>query len=191
MNKSYYYYLGGVALLGLVWWRRQDVANVGSEIMATLSRSQFIDKYGPYARQATEGTLLFPSVMLAQAILESNNGNSLLTREAFNFFGIKADKSWLNAGKPYVSKQTTEYVDGEPVVIVGKFRKYSNPTESFKDRNNFLLSNSRYTKAGVFSAKTPEEQARALQTAGYATDPNYSTLLIKLINQNNLKQFDS
>lgn len=190
MTKSYYYYLIGLSFLGLVYWRRQDVVKAGSEIMATLSRKQFIDKYGPQAQIATAGTVLFPSVMLAQAILESNNGNSTLSREAFNFFGIKANSTWLNAGKPYVTKQTTEYVNNEPVVIVDKFRKYASPAESFKDRNNFLLSNTRYTKAGVFSAKTPEAQAKALQTAGYATDPNYSNLLITLINSNNLKRFD-
>lgn len=191
MNKTYYLYLGGVALLGLLYWRRQDVVNAGTEIMATLSRKQFIDKYGPEAQKATAGTVLFPSVMLAQAILESDNGNSSLTRQAFNFFGIKANSSWINAGKPFIEKTTTEYVNGEPIKIVDKFRRYASPVDSFKDRNNFLLTNSRYTKAGVFTSKTPEAQAKALQTAGYATDPNYANLLISLINTNNLKRFDS
>jgi len=152
-----------------------------------LTRAQFISKYGPAAKSASKGSGIFPSVSLAQAILESGNGNSSLTKEAKNFFGIKADSSWSG---PYVVKSTTEYVNGVPIKTDAKFRKYETADLSFIDHITFLLRNARYKNAGVFTSKTPEQQAQALQKAGYATDPAYSALLITLINQNNLKQFD-
>lgn len=187
MNKNTLYWLLGIfAGFGLVYWRREDVEQIGTEIMTKLSRSQFISKYGPIATQATKGTGLFPSVTIAQAILESGDGNSSLTKEAKNFFGIKADSSWVG---PYVTKLTTEYINGAPVKVEAKFRAYESALESFQDRVKFLRKFSRYKN--VFTATSPEQQAQALQNAGYATDPNYASLLTGLINKNNLKQFDT
>ncbi len=185
--KSGVIYLGVLVALVLLYLERSTIASIPSEIMGKLTRSQFIQKYAGIAKAAAKGTGLFPSVFMAQAILESNNGNSSLTREANNFFGIKADASWKGN---YVLNPTTEYVGGEPVSVTARFRAYPNPIDSFKDRVNFLKVNKRYANAGVFIAVTPEAQAQALQKAGYATDPEYSNLLITLINQNNLKQFD-
>jgi len=75
-------------------------------------------------------------------------------------------------------------------MIVDYFRHYSTPLECFKDRNNFLQQNTRYKKAGVFSAATPQDQARALQKAGYATDPKYAELLINIIVNYGLEKLD-
>ena len=70
------------------------------------------------------------------------------------------------------------------------FRKYKNAEESIKDHSNFLIKNKRYTTNGVFLAKTPEEQIRAIARAGYAESKNYANTIIKLINDNNLKKLD-
>jgi|SRR3972149_4295390 len=180
-------WLGIIASLLGLYFSRTSVINLGYEIMAKLTRSQFIEKFGPIAKIASRNTTLFPSVFMAQAILESSNGNSSLTRQANNFFGIKADPNWPG---PFISKETTEYIDGVPKKVIAKFRAYETAIDSFLDRVNFLYKNARYRNAGVFSAISPEDQAKALQRAGYATDPEYANLLIKLINQNNLKKFD-
>lgn len=184
--KDAFIYIGVLIALGIVFWKRNEIADVAIKLTGNLTRGEFIDIFGPYAK-ATKSTGLFPSVAMAQAILESGNGNSSLTREAFNLFGIKADSSWTG---PFVTKQTREVIDGKTVYVNAKFRAYENPGESFVDRGNFLRQFSRYRNAGVFTAPTPEAQAIALQNAGYATDPVYAELLIKLINQNNLKKFD-
>lgn len=187
MNKSLFWVAGLLALIGLIYWQREPLTEIANETMGKLTRSQFINRYAPLAIDAAKGTGLFPSVFMAQAILESNNGNSSLTKEANNFFGIKADARWAG---PYVEKLTTEYINGVKVQVLAKFRAYLTPLESFFDRVSFLQKNSRYKNAGVFSAVTPEQQAQALLKARYATDPEYANLLIKLIQQNNLKQFD-
>lgn len=165
---------------------REPIKQV-AEAVTNLTRKQFIEKYSKVVKEASKNTGLFPSVFMAQAILESGNGNSKLTKEANNFFGIKADKSWTGAVYEIATK---EHINGQDVTVMAKFRKYTTPLLSFLDRVMFLFDNKRYTNAGVFTASTPEDQARALQKAGYATDPNYANLLITLINQNNLKDLD-
>jgi len=152
-----------------------------------MTRTQFVEMYYPEAVQVTAGTGVFPQVMIAQAILESSGkvdgvwmpGQSLLSRSANNYFGIKADSKWKG---PTIDLKTGEYFNGQYVTVTGKFRKYASIKDSFADYVNFLKSNPRYTTAGVFNASTPEEQAQALQKAGYATDPNYSKLIIGIIN---------
>ena len=125
--------------------------------------------------------------MLAQGILESGNGNSSLSRVYNNHFGIKKGVGWT--GK-VVNLRTREVFDGKSTTITDGFRVYENAKDGFKDRNEFLRRNPRYSKAGVFTAKTPEEQIDALSRAGYATDPDYAKKLKSIINGSNLKQYD-
>lgn len=178
------YLLGGLTVIALAMAKDKIV-----EVYKKLTRSEFVTKYAPSAVFATMGTGLFPSVAMAQAILESGDGHSTLSRPPhYNFFGIKADKSWT--GKT-VTKRTREVINGKDVYVDAPFRSYNSPEDSFRDRTKFLVQNKRYTTHGVFSALTPEGQANSLQSAGYATDPKYAQLLIQIINQNNLKKYDS
>lgn len=133
------------------------------------------------------GTGLFPSVLIAQAALESGWGQSELSKVANNLFGVKAGNAWKGRS---VVMPTREVVKGESKMVNGRFRAYDDAKDSIADRNQFLKENPRYSKAGVFSAKTPEEQAIALQAAGYATDPGYAKSIISLINKHGLKRFD-
>lgn len=154
-----------------------------------MTRPDFIDFIKTPAIKACEGTGLFPSLMIAQAILESGDGESVLSREANNYFGIKADSSWKGE---IILLNTREVIMGKSVMVPAKFRKYSTLEDGFRDRNAFLKSNPRYTRFGVFTAFTPEDQAIAFQKAGYATDPNYVSLLISIINgSGKLKQYDA
>lgn len=157
-----------------------------------MTRQEYIEQFKNVVLEVTKGTGLFPSLMMAQAILESSDlkgvpGNSTLARVYHNHFGIKADKNWT--GKK-VSLITLEVFDGKSVTMGDYFRVYDEPAHSFKDRIEFLKRNQRYNKAGVFMAKTPEEQAEALQAAGYATDPNYAKILQSLIKKLNLYELD-
>jgi len=147
------------------------------------SREQFIKKYWQAFVNATSGTGIFPEVMAAQAILESSRkssdgnyyvGLSELTQKANNYFGIKDSAGWTG---PTYNISTKEYSNGVTHNETDAFRAYGSPEESFADYVKFLQSNPRYASAGVFTASTPAEQSQRLQAAGYATDPNYSTLL--------------
>jgi flagellum-specific peptidoglycan hydrolase FlgJ len=153
-----------------------------------LSKQQsFIEKHKQAAIRSTFGKALFPSIVMAQAIIESGWGESKLASSHNNYFGIKADKGWKG---DKVSFPTKEFLNGKWITKNQYFRAYPDTLTGWKDRNSFLEVNPRYTTNGVFSASTPEKQAEALKKAGYATDPEYPKKLISIIERYNLKELD-
>lgn len=139
-----------------------------------MTREEFFRKYLIIAKSVTAGTPIFPAVVLAVAALESRNGESKLTREANNFFGIKAFSSWK--GEVY-SIDTIEYITdpltGAKIQVTekAKFRKYDLPADSFADYVRLISDTPRYAKA--LTAQNALDQVAAIREAGYATDPNY------------------
>lgn len=127
---------------------------------------------------------VLPSVTVAQAILESGWGQSALSTQAHNLFGIKGSYNGQ-----YVTMQTREVYNGQSYYIYDNFRKYANNSESVEDHGNFLYSNSRY--ANLLGDQSYASVARKLQADGYATDPSYASSLIKLVEIYNLTQLDN
>lgn len=148
-----------------------------------MNRSEFIKHHSYSIVSATIGTDLMPSVFMAQAILESNSGNSKLAQDHNNLFGIKAGSSWT--GKT-VNMNTGEYLNGQYVNVNDRFRSYRFAWDSIQDRVKFLKD--RFP--AVLKSTDPTKQAFALQDGGYATDPNYANKLLSIINENNLIQLD-
>lgn len=152
---------------------------------------KFINSIKEGAIENYKTSKILPSITIAQAILESNWGNSNLTKEANNLFGIKADYYWKGE---YVTFDTNEYHN---YMIKDRFRKYDSLTDSIKDHSDFLLKNTRYKEHGVFEAKTYREQAKALENAGYSTaqdefgNKTYAKMLCEIIRQYNLQIIDS
>ena len=128
---------------------------------------------------------LFASVTIAQGGLETGWNTSPAGN---NLFGIKADSSWT--GKTFTSETQEDDGSGNLVTVTATFRAYDSISDSVLDRCKFLKENQRYTDAGVFSASTPEAQVQALKDAGYATDSNYVSKLVGIINDYNLKVYD-
>lgn len=150
--------------------------------MATYTRQAFVKAYTPLAIKLTKGTGIFPEVLLARAIIESQGpvngtylvGASTLSRKANNYFGIKADSSWKGNT---ITLPTGEYNKaGQRYVINDKFRAYNSLEESMADFVKFLQQNKRYANAGLFTAPTIAEQNLRLYKAGYFTDPSGSKL---------------
>ena len=155
--------------------------------------TDYISQYAQDMVDACYNTGLYPSVMMAQGILESNNGQSQLASSYNNHFGIKCQCTvcpcYLTGQN--VSLPTTEEVNGQTEHINASFRTYPTAFDGFVDRINFLKNNSRYAKAGVFSASTPQEQSQDLLNAGYATESDYADQLNGLIDKYNLTTLDS
>ena len=127
---------------------------------------------------------VLPSVAFAQAALESGWGSSSLATRYNNLFGIKG--SYLGNS---VNLPTTEFYDGRtPVNIVDGFRAYPNWNTSILDYGNFLNVNSRYRKA--LRVKDYRTQITLIWQAGYATDPNYVSKIISIIETNGVSQWD-
>ena len=147
----------------------------------------YIEKVAPIAQKYARN--LLPSVTIAQAILESAWGESGLAKIYNNHFGIKASSSW----KGKVTQQKTQEDDGSGKLynITAGFKWYDSIDDSFKDHEAMFdttFSKSHYAK--VLSATTAEGQAQALQGT-YATDTSYASKLINLINQYDLKKYDT
>lgn len=152
-----------------------------------MDQAAFFDQYAKYAIDSMVETGVPASITLAQAALESGWGQSKLTREANNFFGIKDQKNddWTG---PNYQISTREVYNGKDTTEIAKFRKYRSPEQSFIDHGNFLRKNKRYAK--LFNSYQWQSWAYGLQDAGYATDPNYAKVLIGIINKYGLAQYD-
>jgi len=121
-------------------------------------------------------------LIIAQAALESGWGKrEILTEEgkpSHNLFGVKATAEWHGETTEIT---TTEYENGVAQKIKDKFKVYSSYAEALEDYTSLISRNPRYKN--VVKSETPEIAAKALQTAGYATDPAYAKKLINIIQQ--------
>lgn len=148
-----------------------------------LSPSEFARLFGPVAREASKKSGVPASIILAQAALETGWGGSTIG-DAKNLFGIKGTGP---AGS--VRVPTQEVINGRRVTINDNFRKYNSWQESIEDHGR-LLQNSRYARAMAVK-NDPDQFARELQRAGYATDPEYASKLISIMKSNNLYQYNN
>ena len=159
--------------------------DLSSLYFSSNAKSQnFIDSVAQGAINSWTKYGVLPSVTVAQAILESGWGQSALSTQAHNLFGIKGSYNGQ-----YVTMQTREVYNGQSYYIYDNFRKYANNSESVEDHGNFLYSNSRY--ANLLGDQSYASVARKLQADGYATDPSYASSLIKLVEMYNLTQLDN
>ncbi|MDX1302368.1 flagellar assembly peptidoglycan hydrolase FlgJ [Photobacterium sp.] len=141
----------------------------------------FVTKMRPYAEKAARAIGTDPSVLIAQAALETGWGKKVIKNAAGssnNLFNIKADPRW--SGNK-VATNTLEFHQGIAVQEKAAFRSYDNYQDSFNDYVRFLNDNPRYSKALEQPAE-PSHFIRNLHQAGYATDPNYSDKVISVMN---------
>lgn len=153
----------------------------------TTEQKNFIKTVGALASADMKKTGILASLTIAQAILESAYGTSGLATGGKALFGIKATKTWK--GKVYCS-DTKECYDGLNLVTVKNavFRAYDSWEESITDHSVFLKANKRYK--AVVGETDYKKACEAIKAAGYATDPQYATKLIKLIEDNKLTEYD-
>jgi hypothetical protein len=150
------------------------------------SDRDFISTVGAAAQRSRKITGVPASVTVAQAILESDWGRSRLTRQGNNLFGIKALNGSGSAG--VVTLATWEHLDDSDVVVQAPFRAYTTLEDSVDDHGRFFRG-SRYRDA-MAVAGDARAFARAIQDAGYATDPSYASKLIRLMDRYDLYRFD-
>lgn len=163
-----------------VFWLFRPRYNPDPEMIR--SREDFFETYGPLAREVGKHYDLIPSVILAQAAVESNFGESQLSKEYNNYFGIKGK------GENAVFLPTTEFIADREENVSDGFRTYDSPRESFYDYGKLIGKASRYEN--VREAKTREAYAEALHPAGYSTNPRYGEILLKTIERYHLERFD-
>ena len=139
----------------------------------------YIEKYSSIAIDEMNRYNIPASITLAQGILESGNGESILATEGNNHFGIKCHENW--------NGETIIEDDDEKGEC---FRKYIMVADSYRDHSLFLTERERYASLFLLSPTNYKAWAKGLKKAGYATNPKYSTLLIDLIEKYDLSRFD-
>lgn len=149
--------------------------------MASASQ-QYVEQYAEFAIEQQRKYGIPASVTLAQGILESANGKSQLSRECNNHFGVKAGKSWLDAGGQYGL-----YTDDKPNE---KFCKYASVGDSYEHHSLILKNNSRYSACFALSQDDYKGWCNGLQKAGYASSKQYASSLISVIDRMDLTKYD-
>jgi len=157
----------------------QTMAQSKSPSQTLTARENYIETYSDWAVREMKRTGIPASITLAQGILESGNGQSRLATEGNNHFGIKCHEDW--------DGRTMFLDDDRPDEC---FRVYRNARQSFKDHSEFLVSRSRYDALFSLDPRDYRGWAIGLKSAGYATSPTYADLLIKIIQDEGLEQFD-
>ncbi len=153
------------------------------------TKEAFIAAVGTAARDSQAKSGVPASVTVAQAILESDWGDSLLTRAANNYFGMKAMGDMGNDGAVWM--RTMEYDSaGNAYYTMDPFRAYKSLGDAIADHDNLFRTLSRYRPA-MQAADDPDEFARQVWRGGYSTDPFYPDKLIGLMVKYNLYQFDT
>ena len=140
----------------------------------------YIQKYKEVAKENMTRTGIPASITLGQAILESGAGTGPLSVQANNHFGIKCHKEWTGPSIKYTDDEENEC-----------FRKYDDPSQSFKDHSYFLTSRPRYAELFEFGKDDYKSWAYGLKAAGYATDSKYPDKLIGLIERYQLNKYDT
>ena len=120
------------------------------------------------------------SITLAQGILESGSGTSVLAIESNNHFGIKCHVKWTGLKIYHDDDKKQEC-----------FRKYDNPEYSYRDHSLFLSNRGRYSFLFDLKKDDYKQWAKGLKKAGYATDPKYPQKLIDLIQRYQLYKYDN
>ena len=143
------------------------------------TREEYIDRYKHIAVEQMERYGIPASITMAQGILESDCGNSLLSLRSNNHFGIKCKSNW-RGGKVYHDDDAK----GEC------FRAYPSVEASYFDHAEFLDSQPRYDSLFAYASDDYRSWARGLKAAGYATAPDYAQRLVRIIEESQLYLLD-
>lgn len=179
-----------LVMLTPVFYIRTDAAS-SSEI------KYFLETLGPMATQDMRETGVLASLTIAQGIYESGWGTSWMAKNINNLFGIKAyEPGWQ--GKVYCRKTSKIYVNFADAKnklgdyykeCTGQFfRVYDSWAESVRDHSALFTTMSRYENLiGVTDYKVA---CRLVMEDGYNESDDYADMLIRIIEQYKLYQYD-
>jgi flagellum-specific peptidoglycan hydrolase FlgJ len=139
----------------------------------------YIRKYASIAVKEMHEYKIPASITLAQGILESGNGRSVLALKSNNHFGIKCHTRWTGEKVYHDDDEKGECL-----------RKYQYPETSYNDHSLFLTQRKRYAFLFDYSIRDYKKWAYGLRKAGYATDKKYPVKLLKIISNYKLYEFD-
>ncbi|WP_124058533.1 glycoside hydrolase family 73 protein [Vaginisenegalia massiliensis] len=157
--------------------------------LSQAQKEAFVKQLVPIAQRLQREYGILASISLSQAMLESDFGASQLSAEYHNLFGVKTDASDPQG----IDFSTKEFVDGEWITIVDRFKVYHSWEESMEEHAKLLYYGTSWNAEYYQDVKQGRDyvaQAKGLQSAGYATDPGYADKIIAMIEEWQLYQYD-
>lgn len=152
------------------------------------TNKKFVQSLLPIAKDLHERYGILPSISIGQAILESDWGKSELASKYHNLFGMKASE-----GDDQVYLKTKEFTNGKWEEVVASFKVYPDWKASMEDHVKLFVSGVSWDPnlyKAVLNAPNYRVAAQALQQAGYATDPDYASKIIDIIETYSLYDYD-
>ena len=138
----------------------------------------YINTYKEIAMSEMKRTGVPAAIKLAQGIHETDAGTSKLVTKSNNHFGLKCKKEWTG--------MTVSHTDDAPNEC---FRKYESSADSYKDQSDYLRTAPWYASLFKLDPTDYSAWALGLKKAGYATNPRYAQVLIKLIEEYHLQDY--
>ena len=138
----------------------------------------YISEFKQLAVEEMQRTGVPASIKLAQGIHETFAGTSVLVLKSNNHFGIKCKDTWKGESVSHDDDARGEC-----------FRKYGCAADSYKDHSNFLKGSPRYASLFKLDPLDYSAWAYGLKKAGYATNPKYPQIIIRLIEEYNLQEY--
>lgn len=139
----------------------------------------YIDSIDSIAVEQSRNFGIPASIIIAQAVIESASGTSVLATHANNHFGIKCSTVWQGR---YMLKR-----DEKPNAC---FRAYDSMIQCFEDYSRIISTRARYKFLFSYPTTDYKKWAFGLKKAGYATNPKYAQVLIKFIEKYKLYKYD-
>jgi hypothetical protein len=149
--------------------------------------NNYVTQYSQIAIYESVRSGIPASIILGQGILESQYGMGRLAKIANNHFGIK----WTSAkdGEYVLLKDDDRDASGN--LVQSRFIKYKSTEESYVHHTDFLMTRSNYKRLFTFDRTDYRNWAKGLSECHYATDPEYASKLINIIETYNLQQYDT
>lgn len=152
-------------------------------------RQDFVTEIIPTAQKLQRQYGILASISMAQAMVESDFGQSQLAADYYNLYGVKTTADDPNS----VDFATAEYIDDEWIEIIDYFKVYPDWDASMTAHAELIYYGVTWDEnyySAVIEGENYQEQAYGLQESGYATDPDYAQKLINMIEEWELQQYD-
>lgn len=176
-------FLVGILLLCL----RHATPSATKKQSVSYTQTEFIEEIAPTIQKVAASYGVRPSIIIAQAVLESNYGTNLLAVKYHNLFAVQAQD-----GQTAIKLTYKSYFVNEWQTETGRFAVYKSWTAAIYDYFDLLqsgkLSDGAYDI--LVSNMGYKKTAQSLQDMGFSTDPDYATKLIAIIEKNNLTAYD-
>lgn len=156
-------------------WVIFSAGSIDSKLQPNLEQTQFIDQIAKNCNGSLKSYKLYSSLIIANAILKADWGNSELAQGYNNIYDLKADSTWTG------QKAVVNSID---------YREYESIDDSVKDYITYLQTNDKIKNSDVYNSKTYEEQAKALEKTGVDDTTDYAKTLTNIVKIYSLDRFD-